>query len=96
MVSEERYKASRRDPYVKIKEIHVGYIHVDLEAEFVMASEQRKKINLGEVNGIPIILNPLCEGSYQVIYDTAEISIGGIKPSKSWLKRYGLKIAKNK
>lgn len=94
LVSEEQYKANQREPYVRIKEIHVGYVHVDLESEFARASQLKEKFMLCEINGVPIILNSLCEGGYKVIFKESdipkEIIIGGIRPSKTWLKRYGI------
>jgi hypothetical protein len=99
IVSAEKFKASRKDPYTPIKEIHVGYVHVDLEQEFARASSERQKFLLCEISGIPIILNPLCEGDHVVIFNgeeepkekPKEVVIGGVKPSKSWLKKYGFK-----
>ena len=91
LVSEEKSRALQKDPLVKIKEIHIGYVHVDLEPEFVKATQEKQNFTLCEINGVPIILNRLCEGGHKVIFEGADYRepiIGGIKPSKSWLKRY--------
>jgi hypothetical protein len=94
LVSEEKSKANQKDPYIKIKEIHIGYVHVDLESEFVRATSEKQNFTLCEINGIPIVLNRLCEGGYRVILEGTEYRepmVNGVKPSKTWLKRYGIK-----
>lgn len=95
LVSEERHKANQKDPHTEIREIHVGYVHVDLESEFIRATSEKQNFTLCEINGIPIVLNRLCEGGYKVIFKEsdkpAEIKIGGVAPSKAWLRRYGIK-----
>jgi hypothetical protein len=91
LVSEEKTKADRKNPPIKIKEIHIGYVHVDLKSQFERATSEKQNFTLCMINGIPIILNRLCEGGYKVIFEGTEYNepiIGGIKPSKSWLKRY--------
>jgi hypothetical protein len=94
LVSEEKSKALQKDPLTKIKEIHIGYVHVDLESEFIRATSEKQNFTLCEMNGIPIILNRLCEGGYKIIFEGTEYRepiINGVKPSKTWLKRYGIK-----
>jgi hypothetical protein len=91
LVSEEKSKADRKNPLVKIREIHIGYVHVDLKSEFERATLEKQNFILCYFSGIPIVVNRLCEGGYKVILEGTEYNepiIGGIKPSKSWLKRY--------
>jgi hypothetical protein len=76
----------------------MGNVFVGLQNEFVMSRDTRTAFPLCEIGGISIIIDARCENEYVVLRDkevfkpkepSKEIIIDGVKPSKSWLKKYG-------
>jgi len=90
LVSHER----SNDPYSRITSIHIGNIQVGLQNEFIESRDKRVAYLLCEIDGISIIMDARCENEYVVLRDKEEfkpkekeILIGGVKPTKNWLKR---------
>ncbi len=57
IVTMKRIEAQKKG--MQLQEIHIGYIHRDLEDEYIRSVKNKEKFVLCEINGVPVIMNHL-------------------------------------